>query len=170
METSCIEWVFAQVMPPTEFANHVPSRAAPGRRFTVTVKSRHLNLTSAPRDRGGQLTAARLFVGAGIVAIVSELPAIFAMFPFPARPLHISPAVAARFRVCLLRLRRGNMRWTEFSRQRADVRRQTNSRADEAMVVDARSVRRPSEFVDQKLSSLLRDHASEAVARPAVRP
>ena len=61
------------------------------------------------------------------------------------------------------------MRWNEFSRQRANVERRTNSRADESLVVDARSMRRPSEFVDQKLTVLLREHGSEVVHRPVAR-
>jgi len=61
------------------------------------------------------------------------------------------------------------MRWSEFSRQRSDMERRTNSRADEAMVVDVRSMRRPSEFVDQKLTVLLREHGVENGARPVAR-
>jgi len=37
------------------------------------------------------------------------------------------------------------------------------------MVVDARSMRRPSEFVDQKLTLLLREHHHEPSLRPVVR-
>jgi hypothetical protein len=61
------------------------------------------------------------------------------------------------------------MRWSEFSRQRTDLERRSGSRADEALVVDARSMRRPSEFVDQKLTSLLRQQSHEPGHRPAVR-